>query len=362
MAPISSRPKTMKAVVLKRAGVVAAEEVPIPRLQADTDVLIKVHVAGLCGSDLHYYRGDADDGSFVMGHEVVGTIVEAGSEVKQFQVGDHVISPFSVSCGSCFYCDRGYTSRCTSNFCLTGGQAEYFRLPLADSMLFPFPEGLPEDVALLMTDILPTGYSCAYNARRLLDEDSDAPWSLADLKAGKVPRKGVAVVIGCGPVGLCAISSALTLFETVFATDLNASRLAVAEKHGAVALSSAQLKDAVLAATEGRGADAVLEVVGHGSALNAAFEYVRPYGAVSSVGVHNLKFEIDGDTLYSKNVRMQFGRCSVRTFFPLALDVLKNNLALFTSFVEHKVGLEDAEEYYKLFNEGKINKTVFVMD
>jgi threonine dehydrogenase-like Zn-dependent dehydrogenase len=100
MAPISSRPKTMKAVVLKRAGVVAAEEVPIPRLQADTDVLIKVHVAGLCGSDLHYYRGDADDGSFVMGHEVVGTIVEAGSEVKQFQVGDHVISPFSVSCGA----------------------------------------------------------------------------------------------------------------------------------------------------------------------------------------------------------------------------------------------------------------------
>lgn len=267
----------------------------------------------------------------------------------------------TLTLGNCFYCDKGYTSRCDSNSCLVGGQAEFFRLPLADSMLFPFPKGLPEDVALLMTDILPTGYSCAFNARRLLDDDMEAPWSIADLQAGRVKPKGVAVVIGCGPVGLCAISSAKTLFETVYATDLNTARLAVAEKHGAIALPANELMQAVLKATDGRGADAVLEVVGHGSALNAAFDYVRPYGAVSSVGVHNLKFEIDGDVLYSKNVRMQFGRCSVRTFFPLALDVLKNNIDLFAKFVEHKVGIEEAEEYYKLFNEGKINKTVFVM-
>lgn len=228
-------------------------------------------------------------------------------------------------------------------------------------MLFPFPKELPEDVALLMTDILPTGYSCAFNARRLLDDDMDAPWSIADLQAGDVKPKGVAVVIGCGPVGLCAISSAKTLFETVYATDLNTARLAVAEKHGAIALPAQELKQAVLKATDGRGADAVLEVVGHGSALNAAFDYVRPYGAISSVGVHNLKFEIDGDTLYSKNIRMQFGRCSVRTFYPLALDVLKNNIDLFSQFVEHKVGIEEAKEYYKLFSEGKINKTVFMI-
>lgn len=315
------------------------------------------------GSDLHYYRGHADDGEFVMGHEVVGTIVAAGAKVNKFKVGDRVISPFSVSCGDCFYCNKGYTSRCAQNACLTGGQAEFFRLPLADAMLFPFPQDLPEDVALLMTDILPTGYSCAMNARRLLDDDMDEPWSLASVAEGKVPRKGVAVVIGCGPVGLCAISSAKTLFETVFATDLNAGRLAAAERHGAVALQGEELLKAVMEATDGRGADAVLEVVGHASAVNDAFKYVRPYGAISSVGVHSAPVTLDGDAdLYGKNVRMQFGRCSVRTFFPLALHVLKDNLALFEQFVEYKVDLGEAEKYYELFEKGKVGKTVFVMN
>lgn len=229
-------------------------------------------------------------------------------------------------------------------------------------MLFPFPTDLPEDVALLMTDILPTGYSCAMNARRLLDDDMDAPWSLASIAEGTVPLKGIAVVIGCGPVGLCAISSAKTLFETVFATDLNEARLEAAERHGAMALPGDKLLDAVLKATDGRGADAVLEVVGHAGAVNDAFKYVRPYGAISSVGVHSAPVTLDGDAdLYGKNVRMQFGRCSVKTFFPLALGVLKSNIGLFEKFVEHKVDLGEAEKYYELFDKGKIGKTVFTM-
>lgn len=223
-----------------------------------------------------------------------------------------------------------------------------------------------------MTDILPTGYSAAMNARRLLDDAIAVPWTLADAEAGKVPRKGVAVVIGCGPVGLCAISSALTLFETVFATDLHASRLALAEKHGATALPLEQLREAVARATDGRGADAVLEVVGHESAVLTGLSLVRPYGALSSVGVHTRPINLDGNALYDKNVRMQFGRCSVRHFFPCALNVLKANLDLFRGFVENKVDLKDAEkvrhplemtntQYYALFEQGKVAKTVFVM-
>lgn len=296
-----------------------------------------------------------------MGHEVIGTIVEAGSAVANFTPGDIVMAPFSVSCGSCFYCDQGYTSRCEQNKCLTGGQAEYFRMPLADATLFNFPPELPEEVALLMTDILPTGYSAAMNARRLLDDPLVDAWTLKDAEAGTVPKKGVAVVIGCGPVGLCAISSARSLFETVYATDLHESRLALAEKHGAVALPLAQLREEILKVTNGRGADAVLEVVGHESAVLDALSLVRPYGAVSSVGVHTRNVTIDGNILYDKNVRMQFGRCSVRTFFPAALNVLKDNLELFKSFVENKVDLDEAPEYYKLFEQGKVAKTVFDM-
>lgn len=296
-----------------------------------------------------------------MGHEVIGTIVETGSAVRNFHRGDIVMAPFSVSCGACWYCDSGYTSRCEQNKCLTGGQAEYFRMPLADATLFAFPPELPEEVALLMTDILPTGYSAAMNARRLLDDPLVEPWTLKDAEQGKVAKKGVAVVVGCGPVGLCAISSACSLFERVFATDLHEPRLALAEKHGATALPLSQLKEAVLAATNGRGADAVLEVVGHESAVLDALSLVRPYGAVSSVGVHTRNITIDGNILYDKNVRAQFGRCSVRTFFPAALNVLKANLELFKSFVENKVDLDEAEEYYRLFEQGKVAKTVFVM-
>lgn len=313
------------------------------------------------GSDLHAYRGLEPGGP--MGHEVCGEIVAAGPEVKKFKVGDRVLCPFSNSCGACYFCERGWTSRCKDNYCLSGGQAEYFLVHEADADLYPLPSDLPEEMALLLTDILPTGYSAAFNARRLMDDGwlTAEQWSLADAEKGTAPKKGIAVVLGCGPVGLCAISSAKTLFETVYATDLNASRLPAAEKHGAIALPLPELKEALMKATEGRGADAVLEVVGHPSAVADALELVRPYGAVSSVGVHNAPLSVSAEKFYDKNVRMQFGRCSVRTFFPAAMNVLKGNLDLFRSFVQFKVGINEAPEYYTRFEKGEIGKTVFVM-
>lgn len=298
-----------------------------------------------------------------MGHEVCGEIVAAGPGVHKFKVGDRVLCPFSNSCGACYFCEAGWTSRCADNYCLTGGQAELFRVRDADADLYALPADLPEELALLLTDILPTGYSAAFNARRLLDDGwlTGAQWTLADAEAGRAPKAGTAVVLGCGPVGLCAISSARTLFETVYATDLNAARLPAAEAHGAIALPLPQLREALAAATHGRGADAVLEVVGHPAAVADALELVRPYGALSSVGVHNAPLTVSAEKFYDKNIRMQFGRCSVRTFFPAAMRVLRDNLDLFSSFVQHRVPLDDAPEYYARFEKGEIGKTVFVM-
>nr|XP_019045276.1 alcohol dehydrogenase [Kwoniella bestiolae CBS 10118]OCF24206.1 alcohol dehydrogenase [Kwoniella bestiolae CBS 10118] len=291
-----STPSTMQAVIFKQPFKVAVEEVPTPKLQGDGDVLLKVHLAGLCGSDLHLYRGHEDAGKdYIMGHEVVGTIVEKGKGVRKFEVGDVVAVPFTVSCGSCWYCSSGHTARCAQSQLfgtpnLQGCQAEYVRIPLADGSVFRKPAELPDELMLLMADILPTGYSAAANARNLLD---------AGL-AGEGKKDGVCVVIGCGPVGLCAISSALTLFSKVYATDLTPSRLSLAEKHGAIALPSSDLKKAIQDATDGRGADAVLEVVGHEGALLTALDIVRPYGAVSSVGVHSQKIGLNGGGLYDK--------------------------------------------------------------
>nr|XP_018262019.1 alcohol dehydrogenase [Kwoniella dejecticola CBS 10117]OBR84177.1 alcohol dehydrogenase [Kwoniella dejecticola CBS 10117] len=305
MSSSSTIPETMQAVIFKDTYKVAVEQVPTPTLQSDGDIILKVHLAGLCGSDLHLYRGHEDAGKgYIMGHEVVGTIVEKGQSVKKFNVGDVVAVPFTVSCGSCWYCSSGHTARCASSQLfgtpsLQGCQAEYVRIPLADGCVFHKPDNLPDELMLLMADILPTGYSAAANARALLD--GSASFSSEEEKdTSKKKRDGVCVVIGCGPVGLCAISSAKTLFSQVFATDLALSRLALAEKHGAIALPSPELKKAVLDATDGRGADAVLEVVGHEGALLTALDLVRPYGAVSSVGVHSKEIRLNGGGLYDK--------------------------------------------------------------
>ncbi|OCF31448.1 hypothetical protein I316_06850 [Kwoniella heveanensis BCC8398] len=349
----------MKAVVIKGAFKVEVEQQPVPTIQKPTDVIIKTHYSGLCGSDLHNYRQTEPGTGFILGHEVVGEIVEIGAAVQKFKVGDVVASPFSLSCGNCWYCNKGYPARChqaTFYGCpqLPGCQAEFVRTPLADASLFLIPQDVKPETMLLMGDILPTGYSCAYNARRLLDED--------DERVDLTVKDGVAVVIGCGPVGLCAITSAKSMFSHVFATDPTPERRQLAKHHGAIALPLDELEGAVLAATEGRGADAALELVGNEGAVNTALDLVRPFGVVSSIGIHIKPLTISGDTLYSKNVRMQFGRCSVRKYFPGALKVLQQNKDLFSRFIEHKVRFDQAEEYYDLFNRGKIAKTVFVAD
>ncbi|KIR27493.1 alcohol dehydrogenase [Cryptococcus deuterogattii 99/473] len=304
---VTQLPETMDAIVFKQPYKVAVEQIPTPKLQSEGDVIIKVHFAGLCGK--------------------------------------------------CYYCSTFHTSRCTSSALfgtpsLPGCQATYVRVPLAASCLLLKPPQLPEELMLLMADILPTGYSAAWNAWRLLD------WG--EERGGKGERKGICVVVGCGPVGLCAITSAQALFSKVFAVDPVPARRELAVKHGATALAPGELNPAIMAVTEGRGADAVLEVVGNQGALDTALSIVRPYGAVSSVGVHSGELKIDGGLLYDKNVRLQFGRCSVRHFYPAALEVLVSNQDLFMSFIEHKVNFSQAEEYYTLFEQGKVSKTVFI--
>ncbi|KAI9632895.1 chaperonin 10-like protein [Dioszegia hungarica] len=287
----------MKGVVIQGVRDVAVHDVPMPTIKADTDVILKTRLSGLCGSDLHSYRQTDPGVGFTIGHEVVSEVYEVGSAVKKFKVGDIVASPFASNCGDCWYCSKGYTARCAQaqpfgSPALNGAQAEYVRQPLADAALFTIPPGVPEHLMLLLCDILPTGYSCAYHGRRLLDEDDDREMTS--------PMDGVAVVIGCGPVGLCCISSAKLMFKTVYATDPSPARRALAEKHGAIALPLDELHPAILQATDGRGADAALELVGNEAALKTSMDLVRPFGAVSSIGMHIKPLTLSGEYLYSK--------------------------------------------------------------
>lgn len=248
-----------------------------------------------------------------MGHEFTGEVAEVGPEVREFQIGDRVVSPFTVSCGKCFYCTRGFSSRCArgqlfGTAVLDGGQAEYVRVPLADSTLFHAPSAIDEKKLVLMADIFPTGYFAASNAFRALDGDAVC--------------NSTVLLFGCGPVGICALVSALDYQpKHLIAIDSVPSRLELARSLGAEAWNFQKdeqgLRERVKDLTDGRGADVVIEVVGHSSALRMGFEMLRPWGQMSSVGVHNGEIPWTGNEAYGKNLRLQMGRCPVRSKSPL---------------------------------------------
>lgn len=218
-----------------------------------------------------------------MGHEFTGTVHEAGPSVESVAPGDAVVCPFTVSCGTCFYCRRGFSSRCEKSLLfgcpvLDGGQAEYVRVPLADATVVKAPRGIDELKLCLMADILPTGYFAAANAL--------GPLAAEDL------RDSVVVLIGCGPVGLCALVAAREYApRAILAVDGIPSRLHRAEGLGAEPWNYLEAADELAARvaelTDGRGADVVIEVVGQSAALETAFRLLRPWGTISSVGVHN---------------------------------------------------------------------------
>ncbi|KAK5117110.1 hypothetical protein LTR85_009041 [Meristemomyces frigidus] len=352
-------PKTMRAVVLKGDYKVAVEDRPYPKLQNPTDAILKVSSTALCGSDLHFYRGHLKcPPDFICGHEFVGEIVEKGDAVKKFELGDKVVVPFFTACGECYYCVRGQASRCSKGELfgnsvpantVDGGQAEYVRCPLADSTFVKTPEGIPEEMLVLMADIFPTGYFAAQRFLKNLNE--------------RDRKEYTAVVVGCGPVGLCAITCALTMVDTVYAVDSVPDRLEEAAKLGAKTINLndnpvQKIKDA----TGGRGADVVMEVVGHADAFNLSFDMIRPWGCISSIGVHTETFPVNGLLLYGKNVTMAFGRCPVRSIFEEALALLVQEQKKVAFLCGKTMSLEEAPKAYEDFEQRKVHKIVFKMD
>ncbi|GME53491.1 alcohol dehydrogenase [Neofusicoccum parvum] len=353
----------MNAVVFKgvEKGVVV-EKRPIPKAEPGS-VVVKVKYAGLCGSDLHYYRGlepAGENPDFIIGHELTGVISEVGEGVKSLAVGDRIVCPFTISCGECFYCKLDLSSRCVKSQCfgtpgLPGAQAEYVRVPLADSTIFKAPDGIKDQNLILMADIFP--YFAALNAVSRLPKN--------------LPTATTAVVIGCGPVGLCALVALSSLLAgtqfQLFAVDSIPSRLARAQDLvGAVPVNFKEedVAERVRQATGGRGADVVLEIVGVEGALRTAFEVVRPFGVVSSVGVHNGVGGVgfSGAEGYDKNVQLQMGRCPVRSLFPKALEVLKENQAKLECLTENIIPLTEAVSAYERFNRAEVQKFVFKVD
>ena len=335
----------MQALIFGGKEIIEYNTVKDPELLDPSDVIVKITMAGICGSDLHVYHGRETglDYGTVMGHEFTGIVEETGRDVKKFKKGARVLSPFTTSCGECFYCLIGLTCRCEKGNLfgwvhhghgLHGAQASYIRVPMADSTLLSLGNDLNEKKGLLLGDVLSTGYFCADNAG--------------------IKPSCVYAVIGCGPVGLMTILAAKHLgAETLFAIDIVPERLVMAEKFGAIPLNPllTDVKTEILNSTYGRGADAVMEVVGSDKTLRMAIDLIRPGGIISSVGVHTAKhFSFSPAEAYDKNLIYKSGRCPARYYSEKLLREEVPQRYAVEDIITHEFSLKEGATAYEVFD------------
>ncbi len=343
----------MKAVVYRGEQDVRVEDVAEPTIQGFDDAVVKVSRTAICGSDLHFFHGRVP-GVFegtVVGHEFVGEVVATGSAVTRFQVGDEVVGSFQIACGSCVACLAGRFNHCADLMVLgygiflgdlAGAQAEYVRIPHADTNLHAVPDGLTGEQALFAGDILTTGW---YAAR------------LGDIEPGMT-----VAVIGAGPVGTFAQMAAHAMGAgQVLAVDMVASRLELAATLGSVPINNAE-RSASVAMDEYApgGADVVIETVGLVPALVTAIDCVKPGGTISVIGVHT-EFEVGLPlaNLFTRNITLRFGgSCNVQGVWDDALAAIAAGQADPTVIISHRLPLADAAEGYRLFDAKEAMKVV----
>lgn len=358
---------SMEAVVFHAPYDIRTEEKPVPKIENPTDVVLKVKYSGLCGTDLHTYRGHIPGPvNQAIGHEFLGTIVEVGSDVENFRKGDEVLSTFTIQCGKCWYCKHGYSGQCkeTNTFGksgLPGGQAEYVRVPNADSTLIRKPQSqddVDDSVYVLMADIFITGY---YGVKKIINhlKNEAAVGVLAE------ERKDVTVLqVGVGPVGLCALEVFKYFgFEKIVCVDSVPSRLEEAKRRGAYQVINFEterdsLNAFIKSETGNMGFDVVLEGVGAESALRTAYDSVRGNGFISSIGMAHGPLPFNGLECYIKNINISFGRCHAWSLFAEALKIFEELKKNFESFIDMKINIKDTPKAFELFDKHKVNKVV----
>jgi alcohol dehydrogenase len=336
----------MKALVYHGPGLKEWEEVPDPVIKQPTDVIVQVDTTTICGTDLHILKGDvpAVTKGRILGHEGVGTITEVGGAVQNFQVGDRVIISCVSSCGSCSYCHQGLFSHCLAEegasgigwifgHLIDGTQAELVRVPFADNSLYKVPEGVSDDAAVMLSDILPTGFEIG-------------------VRYGRVKPGDVVAVVGAGPVGLAAIMTAgLYGASRVIAIDLDDNRLTQATTLGAtdsVNSGAPDWQEKVMAMTDGLGVDVAIEAVGIPLTFTACTEIVRPGGTVANCGVHGQPVELAIQELWITDISISMGLVSTSTT-PMLLKLVAQDKLPAAKFATHHFALDEIIDAYDTF-------------
>lgn len=368
----------MKAIVYRGMKNVDVENVDDPRIEKDDDIIVKVTSTAICGSDLHLIHGMVPNmpKGFILGHETMGIVEEAGKEVHKVKKGDRVVVPFPISCGHCWYCEHGLWSQCDNSNAngeagaifgysktyggYDGGQAEYLRVPYANVGPKIVPENLADEQVLFLTDILPTSY-----------------WGVEN---GGVKPGDTVVVLGCGPVGLLTIKWAYFFGASrIIAVDRVGYRLEHAAKYSGVETVNFEEHDNtgeyIKEITHG-GADVVIDCVGMDgkmsaleaaetllklqggskSAIEIATQAVRKGGTVSMVGVYGARYNMFplGD-FFARNITLKMGQCPAHTYVEPILKLIEEGKFDATDIITHKLSLDKGTHAYEIFDKKEDN-------
>ena len=375
----------MRAVCWNGRYNVQVENVPDPEIINPRDAILRVTSTAICGSDLHLYDGviPTMQPGDILGHEFMGEVVEVGAGVNNLNVGDRVVIPFCIACGRCAYCQAGQFSLCDNSnpnaFMAeqlygfspaglfgyshlyggyAGGQAEYVRVPFADTGAFKVPEGLPDEQVLFLTDIFPTGYQAA--------------------EAGNIQPGDVVAVWGCGPVGQFVIQSAYLLgAERVIAIDRIPARLAMASEKGRAEVLNYEETDVIEALKEmtgGRGPDVCIDAVGleaHGYSMDAVLDHAkflvrltldrahalrqaiqacRKGGVVSVPGVYaGFIDKMPFGVAFGKGLEFKMGQTHVHRYLPGLMERIQNGEIDPSFVITHRLPLAEAPHAYDIF-------------
>jgi alcohol dehydrogenase len=331
----------MKALVYHGPGEKAWEAVPDPAIQDTADAIVRVESTTICGTDLHILKGDVSEvaSGRILGHEAIGTVQEVGPGVTSIKAGDRVLVSCISACARCQYCRDGHPGQCTGGggwifgYMIDGTQAEYVRVPFADTSTYRVPAGATDEEILMLADILPTGYEVG-------------------VLNGKVGPGDTVAVVGAGPIGLSAITGArLYTPGHVIAIDLADARLKAALEFGADLTVNNGREDAVAyvqSVTGGRGADVAIEAVGVPASFELCTGLVRPGGHVANIGVHGKPATLHLESLWIRDITVTTGLVDA-TSTAMLLRLIESHQIDAARFVTHKFALDDILAAYDVF-------------
>jgi len=344
----------MRALVYHGPGQKAWEEAPDPEITDGGDVIVRVDATTICGTDLHILAGDVPEvrAGRILGHEAVGIVDEVGDEVHRLAPGDRVLVSCISACGTCRFCREARYGQCAEGggwvlgHHIDGTQAEYVRVPYADTSTYRIPDGVSDEEALMLADILPTGYEVG-------------------VLAGGVRPGDVVAVVGAGPVGLSAIMCARLFSPShVVAIDLSDARLKAAKEFGADVTVNDSQDDpmAVIRDLTGRlGADVAIEAVGTPATFELAVKLARPGGRIANIGVHGKPALLHLEEQWTRDITITTGLVDASST-PTLMRLVGSGQLDVGRFVTHHFGMDDFERAYDVFGDAGSGALKVVMN